>query len=98
MLRRYYAKVDLCPAYVIAVALHPNMKHAYFREQWKEKPDWIACAESTVKKVWKESYRGYRAAHRSPTPLLAHEDPTHLSQWDRKRQALSRTDVNVDMM
>jgi len=74
------------------------MKHAYFREQWKEKPDWIAFAESSVEKVWKESYRGYCAAHRSPTPLPAHEDPTHLSQWDRKRQALSRTDVNVDMM
>ena len=74
------------------------MKYAYFREQWKEKPDWITFTESSVEKVWKESYRGYRTAHRSPTPLPAHEDPAHLSQWDRKRQALSRTDVNVDMM
>ena len=74
------------------------MKHAYFRGQWKDKPDWIAFAEISVEKTWKESYCGYRAAHRSPTPQPSHEDSAHLSQWDQKRQALSRADVNIDMM
>jgi hypothetical protein len=59
-------KSDLCPAYAIAVALHPNMKRAYFREEWQQKPEWIARAEATVDSVWKETYRGYSAAHPSP--------------------------------
>jgi hypothetical protein len=30
---RYYTKTNLCPAYTIAVALHPTMKSAYFHEK-----------------------------------------------------------------
>jgi hypothetical protein len=59
----------VCPAYTIAVALHPNMKRAYFREEWQQKPEWIARAEAAIDSVWKETYRGYSAAH--PYPVNA---------------------------
>jgi hypothetical protein len=74
------------------------MKCAYFREQWKEKPDWIAFAETSVDNVWKESYRGYRVARQSPVLAEPPADRARLSQWDRKRQALNQADVNIDMM
>jgi hypothetical protein len=74
------------------------MKCAYFREQWKEKPDWIEFAESSMNNVWKECYRGNNIAYRSAVPVEPPADPVRLSQWDRKRQALSQADVNIDMM
>jgi len=99
---RYYSKTDLCPAYAIAVALHPNMKLAYFHEEWAAKPDWIAGAVESIDHRWHESYRGYSTAHADERVVEEQEAGVEegypLSRWDRKRLALNQDNENVDMM
>ena len=100
--KRYYLKTELCPAYTIAVALHPNMKLSYFREEWKDRPEWIASAVTTVDDVWKTCYRGYGVANPIAAPYLRGEDPApeeeSLSRWERKRLAATQLNDNFDMM
>jgi hypothetical protein len=48
---------DLSPVYYAAVALIPEMKLQYFREEWKDRPDWTTTAENAVTRVWEEGYK-----------------------------------------
>jgi len=93
---------NLCPAYAIAVALHPNMKLAYFHEEWAAKPNWIAGAVESIDHCWHESYRGYSAAHPDECVVeeqeASDEEGYPLSRWDRKRLAPNQDNENVDMM
>ena len=95
---RYYSKMDLCPAYAIAVALHPNMKLAYFREEWATKPDWVAGAVEAIEHRWHESYRGYSAAHpdeRQVEELEAGAEEGHpLSRWGQEASCSQSTERN----
>lgn len=103
---RYYSKTDLCPGYAVAMALHPNMRFAYFREEWQTRPEWIEQAERTVKEIWKTTYCGYSAAqairlHGADSQDLNHHfhDSKLGIRWDRKRLALGLYDTaNNDIM
>jgi hypothetical protein len=82
---RYYGLTDLCPAYIVAVALDPTMKITWFRDEWHDKPDWIEQAERTVDDIWRTSYRGESGA------VFAEEDgadqnDSKLPRWRRKRR------------
>jgi hypothetical protein len=78
------------------------MKLAYFREEWAAKPDWIVGAVEATEHRWRESYRGYSAAHpdeRQVEEVEANAEEGHpLSRWDRKRLALNQQNEIVDMM
>ena len=100
--KRYYLKTQLCPAYTIVVALHPNMKLLYFREEWKDRSEWITLAETVVDDVWKICYPGYGVANPITAPYLRGEDPASeeesLSHWERKHLAAIQLNDNFDMM
>jgi len=48
LLDKYYNKVDETPVYASAIALNPEMKLQWFREEWEERPNWISGAECAV--------------------------------------------------
>jgi len=54
----YYKKTDVCPAYVVAVALNPGMKMEYFDVQWDKRPDAINLAKNTLNSMWVNTYKG----------------------------------------
>jgi hypothetical protein len=91
---------DLCPAYIVAVALDPHMKLAYFREEWKDTPEWIEKAQQTLEQIWTTSYRGSHGGatvapeEREPEPEQGFQP---LSRWARKRRQLFAAE-NADVM
>ena len=38
ILNKYYTLTDLAPAMLAAVALHPEMKYEYFKDEWNDLP------------------------------------------------------------
>jgi hypothetical protein len=85
---------DLCPAYTVALALHPCLKVKYLRDEWKDWPEWIEVAETTLQRVWETSYRGRTAtqedaADLQPAPV---DDDLLLNHWQRKRRAQQQAD------
>jgi hypothetical protein len=50
-LNEYYNKLDDSPYYYAATSLHPYYK-AYFRQSWRDKPDWIARGEAGLQQLW----------------------------------------------
>jgi len=63
---RYYVGLDESPAYYAAVSLHPEMKFAYFEQEWRQWPYWINKAKEDVIRFWENEYRDQQhqaAAH-----------------------------------
>ncbi|KAA8893332.1 hypothetical protein FN846DRAFT_766029, partial [Sphaerosporella brunnea] len=56
VLNKYYGLTDACPAYIIAVALDPTMKMAWFNSHWADKPDEVQRAQDIVDDLWRTSY------------------------------------------
>jgi hypothetical protein len=52
LLDKYCNKIDETPVYYSAIALHPEMKLQWFRDEWQDRPLWIAAAESAVRHHW----------------------------------------------
>jgi hypothetical protein len=52
LLDKYYNKIDETPVYYSAIALHPEMKWQWFRDEWQDGPSWNAAAESAVRHHW----------------------------------------------
>jgi len=48
LLDKYYNKVNETPVYYSAIALQPEMKLQWFREEWQDRPSWIEGAETAV--------------------------------------------------
>jgi len=44
ILNKYYTLPDLAPGMLGAVALPPEMKYEYFKDEWTYKPAWIGAA------------------------------------------------------
>jgi len=57
LLDKYYNKVDETPVYYSAIALQPEMKLQWFREEWEGRPSWIAGAELAVRKHWSLEFK-----------------------------------------
>jgi hypothetical protein len=94
---RYYAKTDLCPAYTVALALHPCLKLKYLRDEWQDRPEWIELAETTLQRVWETDYRGRAEAQENAAAGLGleagpAEDDLFLNHWQRKRRAQQHAD------
>jgi hypothetical protein len=56
-LDKYYQRLDDCPVYYAAVALHPAFRWRYFETKWVDCPDWITSAKSKVKDLWESGYQ-----------------------------------------
>lgn len=57
LLDKYYNTVDETPVYHCAMALHPEMKLQWFREEWEECPNWISVAECAVQNHWSTEFQ-----------------------------------------
>lgn len=60
---KYYNKTDESAAYYAAVVLNPELKYAWFKQEWKEneeaqKNNWLAGVKEEVEALWQEEYRG----------------------------------------
>jgi hypothetical protein len=93
---------DLSPAYIVAVALDPHMKLAYFREEWKDTPEWVEKAQQALEQIWTTSYRGsHGGAAAAAEERESEPEPEQgfqpLSRWARKRRQLYAAD-NTDVM
>jgi hypothetical protein len=66
VLDKYYQRLDDCPAYYAAVALHPRYRWRYFERQWADRPEWILSARAKVKSLWESEYK-QRSIHHNTT-------------------------------
>ncbi|KAF8245491.1 hypothetical protein K440DRAFT_555695 [Wilcoxina mikolae CBS 423.85] len=55
LIDKYYGLADLQPSLYAVVALHPDMKLKYFRNEWKAGPEWIEAAVSTATYLWEKT-------------------------------------------
>jgi hypothetical protein len=75
------------------------MKLQYFREEWKDRPDWITTAENAVTRLWEEGYKGAPAlqiieqAESSLESSPQIESSLQLTAWQRKRRALQAVET-----
>jgi hypothetical protein len=75
------------------------MKLQYFREEWKDRPDWITTAEHAVTTMWEEGYKGAPAlqiiepAESSLESSQQIESTSQLTAWQRKRRALQAVET-----
>ncbi|KAA8897235.1 hypothetical protein FN846DRAFT_921518 [Sphaerosporella brunnea] len=60
----YYAKTDLCSAYIVALAVLPCLKIKYLHEEWQDRQEWIVLTETTLQPVWETDYRGRAEAQK----------------------------------
>ena len=63
-LRKYWLKLDDCPAYFAATRLHPRFKQ-YCMNVWEDRQDWIAIMEGRMRKLW-ATYRDSGDSTSSP--------------------------------
>lgn len=60
---KYYKKADESAAYYAAVVLNPELKYAWFEQEWKDNEeaqnaDWLGTVKEEVEALWKEEYCG----------------------------------------
>jgi len=77
ILHAYYQKTEVCPAYIVAVALNPGMQLEYFDVQWSERPDAVNLAKHTVNDMWLKTYKGKYPATTVLTPQDARFAESH---------------------
>lgn len=56
-LNEYFATLDQSPAYYLSVALHPQMKLKYLKEEWSERPEWFESAQRTAEDYWSNRFK-----------------------------------------
>ena len=98
VLDKYYEKLDECPIYYAATALHPNMRWKYFEVKWAERPDWILSAQQRVKSLWELEYKDRPIGVNSTIAHTGALKSQYVSPFDRysklTRNRYSNADVN----
>jgi hypothetical protein len=101
LLDKYYNMIDDTPVYYSAIALHPEMKLQWFRDEWQDCPSWIAAAESAVRHDWVSECQTKVPLVRpsvssTPTPVIkvteAAPNVPHWKSKKRQRQAADTLD------
>jgi hypothetical protein len=67
-LNKYYELTDKTPAYRAAIAIHPHFKLRWFKEHWKQHPEWIPAA----KKAIEELYNQYKERYSDEATAIDH--------------------------
>jgi hypothetical protein len=71
-------------------------KGVEIRDEWKDRPEWIEAAETTLHRVWTTTYRGQSAAAsgvQSSPPPDQQDNDRWLNHWQRKRRAQQQADT-----
>ncbi|KAM0707268.1 hypothetical protein Q7P35_006600 [Cladosporium inversicolor] len=85
-LKKYYAKTDLNPSYIMAVFLNPHYRQIWFEEHWE--PAFVTYALTKIDEEYATARRLYNtdAPERSSTSLqVRRKDVTGFAAYNKKR-------------
>jgi hypothetical protein len=82
-LDKYYQRLDDCPVYYAAVAIHPAFRWRYFEIKWVDSPDWIASAKSKVKDLWESRYQNRPVTDNMTTLRLSKTKASFVNPFHR---------------
>jgi len=74
------------------------MKLDYFREEWKDRPEWVSTAEESVRMLWESNYKGAASLQTSDNlsvqvPIDSSPSDIGLTAWQRKRRVLQSVEI-----
>jgi hypothetical protein len=97
LLDKNYNKVDETPIYYSAIALHPEMKLQWFREEWEEHPNWISAAECAVPNHWSSEFQSNsqssQVSNHSTPSITITEATTIIPNWNSKKRQRQAADT-----
>jgi len=69
---------------LVAVALHPEMKYEYFKDEWKDQPAWIIATRTKIENLWQSIYCNTASTDLVALPTSSVSSAS-LPQWKYKR-------------
>jgi len=97
ILNKYYMLTDLASAMLAAVALRPEMKYEYFKDEWKEQPAWIGAAHTKIENLWQSIYRNTALRDLVALPASSSPNASH-PLWKQKRARQNSFSKNTDQL
>jgi hypothetical protein len=97
-LKKYYAKTDLDPSYIMAVFLNPHYRQIWFEQHWE--PAFITYALTKIDEEYAAAKRQYDtdAPERSSTsPQARRKDVTGSAAYNKKRSRGQSSTVHDEL-